>query len=57
MPYKGPFAINPCWTNGTVTFKCGLIQIRHNTRRMKPYTSGAKVEDNNPENMFDGVNI
>ena len=56
-PYKGLFAIKPCCTNGTVTFQCGLIQIRHNIRRINPYKSGAKVGDINPENMCDNVNI
>ena len=56
-PYKGRFEINPCWTNGTVTFQCGLIQIRHNIRRINPYKSGTKVEDINPENISDDVNI
>ena len=49
MPYKGLFAIKPCWTNVTVALQCGLIQIRHNTRRNNPYKSGTKVEDINPE--------
>ena len=56
-PYKGPFAIKPCCTNGTTTLQCGLIQIRHNMRRIKTYKSGTKVEDINPENMCDDVNI
>ena len=56
-PYKGPFAIKPCWTNGTVTLQCGPTQMRHNIHRIKPYKSGAKVGDINPENMCDDVNI
>ena len=56
-PYKGPFDIKPCWTNGMVTLQCGLIQIRHNIRRINPYKSGTKVEDINPENICDDVNI
>ena len=56
-PYKGPFAINPYCTNGTVTLQCGTIQIRHHIRRINLYTSGTKVEDINPENMCDDVNI
>ena len=57
MPYKVPFLINPCWTNGTVTLQCGPIQIKHNIRRINQYKSGTKVEDINPENMCDDVNI
>ena len=56
-PYKGPFAINLCWTNGTVTLQCGPIQIRHNIRRIKPYKSGTKVGDINPEHIYDSFNI
>ena len=56
-PYKGQFAIKPCWTNCTVTLQCGPIQIRHTIGRIKPYKSGTKVEDINPEHMCDDVNI
>ena len=56
-PYKGPFAINLCWTNGTVTLQCGPIKIRRNIRRMKPYKSGTKVVYMNTENMCDNFNI
>ena len=56
-PYKGPFAIKPCWTNGTVTLQCGPIQIRHNIGHIKPYKSRTKVEDINPEHMCENVNI
>ena len=54
-PYKGPFAIEPCWTNGTVTLQCGPIQIRHNICRINSYKSGKKVEYINPENICDDV--
>ena len=57
MPYKGPFSIKLCWNNGTVTLKCGPIQIRQNIRRIKPYKSRTKVEDINPENMCNDFNI
>ena len=56
-PYKGPFAKKPCCTDGTVTVQCGLIKNRHNIRRINPYKSGTKVEDINPENICDDVNI
>ena len=56
-PYKGPFCITSCFTNGTVSIKYGLIQIRHNIRHIKPYKTDAKIEDINPKNMCDGVNI
>ena len=56
-PYKGLFAIKPCCTNGTVTFQCGLIQIRHNISRINPYKSSTKVEDINPENMLTSSHI
>ena len=57
MPYKGPFEIKTCWTNSTVTLQCGTIQIRHNIRRINPYKSGTNIEDINPENMCDDINI
>ena len=49
-PYKGPFVIKQCWTNGTVTVQCGAIKIRYNICRINPYTSDTNVEDINPEN-------
>ena len=56
-PYKGPFAINPCWTNGMVTLQCDPIKIGNNIRHINLYKSGTKVEDINLENMCDNVNI
>ena len=56
-PYKGPFAIKPCCTNGMFTLQCGPIQVWHIICLIKPYKSGTKVEDINPENMCDDVNI
>ena len=44
-PYKGPFSIARCWTNGTVILKYDAIKIRHNIRRIKPYTSDISFED------------
>ena len=43
--------------NGTVTRQCGLIQIRHNIRWIKLYTYDKIMEDINPENIYDDVNI
>ena len=57
MPYNRPSVITHCWTNVTVTLQCGLIKIRHNIRRIKPYKSRTKVEYMNPENMCDDINI
>ena len=45
ITYKGPFVITQCWTSGTVTLKYGATKIRHNIRRIKPYTSDTNVED------------
>ena len=56
-PYKVPFMITRCWTNVTVTIKRGPIQIRNNIRKINPYKSDANVEDINPKNMCDDVNI
>ena len=44
-PYKGPFVITQCWTNGTVTLQCGAIKIRCNIRRIKPYTYDTNFEE------------
>ena len=56
-PYKGLFWIKQCWTNGTVSLKCGGIEIRYNIRQIKPYKSDAKVKDINSKNMYDDVNM
>ena len=56
-PYKGPFVITQCWTNGTITLQCDAIKIRHNIHQIKPYTSDKNVKDINPENVYDYVNI
>ena len=56
-PYKGPFVITQCWTNGTVTLQYGAIKIRYNIRHINLYKSDTNVEDINPENMCDDVNI
>ena len=56
-PYKGPFEIKTCWTNGTVTLKCGPIQIRYNIRRINPYKPDINVEHINHKNVCDNVKI
>ena len=48
-PYKVPFVIKRCWTNGTVTLQCHAIKIRYNTRHTNPYTYDRNVKDINPE--------
>ena len=55
--FKIPFMITQCWTNGTVTLQCGQTQISHNIRRINAYKSDTNVEDINPENMYNDVNI
>ena len=49
-PYKGPFMIMQCWTNGIVTLKCGAIKIRYNILRIKPHTYDINIEDINLKN-------
>ena len=56
-PYKGPFLITRCFTNGTVNIQYGPTKIRYNIRRINTYKSDTKVEDINPENMCDDVII
>ena len=57
MPYKGLFLITWCFTKVMVNLQYGLIQIRHNIRRIKPYKSDTNIEDINPKNMCDDINI
>ena len=52
-PYKGPFLITRCFTNGTVSLQYGPTKIRHNLRRIKPYKLDTKVGDYNSKNMAD----
>ena len=44
-PYRRPFLITQCFTNGTVSLQCGTTEIRHNMRWIKPYKSDTKVDD------------
>ena len=55
-PYSGPFVVTQCWTNGTVTLQY-VPKKWNNIRRIKPYRSDTNIEDINPENMYDNVNI
>ena len=43
-PYKVPFVITQCFTNGTITLQCGATQVKYNMRRIKPYKLDTKVE-------------
>ena len=45
IPYKGPFVITHCFTNGTAKFQYGATQITYNIRHIKPYKLDTKVED------------
>ena len=56
-PYKGYFVIKQCFANGMVLLKCGVIKITYNICRIRPYKTDNKVEDFNPKNMDDDVNI
>ena len=44
-PYKGPFLITQCFTNGTINLQCGVVQIKYNIRCIKPYKSDTKVDN------------
>ena len=46
-PYKVPFVITQCWTNGMFKSQCGAIKISDNIRLIKPYTYYTNVEDIN----------
>ena len=56
-PYKSPFVLTHCFTNGMVNLQCGAIKIRYNILCIKPYKSDTKVEDYTSINMDDDVNI
>ena len=56
-PYKGPFVITQCFTNGTLYLQYYSTKIRHNIRRIKPYKSYTKVEDFNSKNMSGDISI
>ena len=43
-PYKGPFVVTQCFTNGMVTLQYGVTQIQYNIHRIKPYKLDTKVE-------------
>ena len=49
--------ITRCVTNVTVNLKYGVIKSTYNIYRIKPYKSDTNVEDINPKNMCDNVNI
>ena len=40
-----------------VLLQCGAVKIRYNICCINPYKSDGKVEDFNPKNMDDAVNI
>ena len=46
-----------CFTNGAVNLQYGLTKIKYNICLIRPYKSDTNVEDINPKNMYDGVNI
>ena len=56
-PYRAPFLITQCLTNGTVNLQYSATKIKYNIRCIKPYKSDTKVEDYNSINMYDTVNI
>ena len=56
-PYKGSFVIKQFFANGMVLLKCCAIKITYNICRIRPYKTDNKVEDFNPKNMDDAVNI
>ena len=56
-PYKCPFVITQCFTNGTVMLQYVLTKIGHNIRRIEAYKSGTKVEYFISKNMSVDVSI
>ena len=55
--YKGPFLISQCFNNGTVNIQYDPIYSSHNIPCINPYKYGANIEDMNPKNMYEHVNI
>ena len=51
------FVITRRFNNGTVNLHYGPIKTGYNIRLIKPYKSDTKLEDINPENMYDEVKI
>ena len=56
-PYKDPFVITQCFTNGAVLLKCGATISRYNIHRIKPYKYYTKFDNFSLKNMADNVNI
>ena len=56
-PYKGPFVITRCFTNGTVNLQYSPTKIRHHIHWINPYKSYTKVENISSKNMSDDFNI
>ena len=56
-PYKGPYVITKCFTNGMVNLQCNPEKIKYNIRWIKPYKLDTKVEDLNSINISDDVSI
>ena len=56
-PYMGPFFITQCFTNGTVSLKFVMIEIKYHIRHIKQYNFDTKFEDSSSKNMYDNVNI
>ena len=56
-PYKSPFLITQCFTNGTVNLQYDGTEIRYNIHRIKLYKSDTKIEDSTTKNLYDAVNI
>ena len=46
-----------CWTNGTVTLRCGATKIKHNIININPYTCDKNDEDIKNKITYDDVNI
>ena len=44
-PFKGPFAITLCFTNGMVSLQYGATKNTYNIHRMNSYKSDTNVED------------
>ena len=56
-PFNFPFLIMRCFINSMVNKIYGPTEIRHNLCHIKACKSDTKIEDINPEHMYDDVRI
>ena len=56
-PYKGPFLITQCWTNGMATVQYGEAKIRYTIQCIKPYTYDKTLKILTPKLNIDNITL